>query len=101
MQTDRMAAARAAKGKGIKSNTATYDRQMTFKQAQMLKAISEDSPSKLRLFERVYAGKCSMREAIKAHCLECMGFDIAAIRDCTSDQCGLFNRRPYQTKESK
>jgi hypothetical protein len=96
MQTDRMAAARAANVEKNTAKNATYDRQMTFKQAQMLKAVSEDAPSKLRLFGRVYSGKCSMREAVKAHCLECMGFDIAAIRECTSSQCGLWGKRPYQ-----
>ena len=48
------------------------------------------------LFERAWAGKCSPREAIKAQCLECNGFDRQAITDCLSPACSLWMFRPFQ-----
>jgi len=52
------------------------------------------------LLERALTGKCSPRMAIKAQCLECVGFDRAAITDCTAYACPLWHYRPYQTKDS-
>ena len=52
--------------------------------------------SSQKLFERVYAGKASPRTAIKAQCLECVGFERAAITGCTAYACPLRNLRPYQ-----
>lgn len=37
-----------------------------------------------KLFERSYAGKVSPRTAIKCFCLECVGFERAAITDCAA-----------------
>lgn len=99
MQNDPMAAARAARGKRIRVKDSDFTNAITPKQAQMLKAISEDAPSKLGLFRIVYSGKSTPRQAIKAHCLECMGFEVLAIRECTSSQCGLWGKRPYQEKQ--
>ena len=99
MQNDPMAAARAAKGKRIRAKDSDFAYAFTPKQEQMIKAVSEDAPSKLGLFRSVYSGKSTPRQSIKAHCLECMGFEVRAIRECTSSQCGLWGKRPYQTKQ--
>ena len=64
----------------------------------MLKQVSEDAPSKLGLFRRVYSSTASPREAIRAKCLECDWMDVASIRECTGTACPLFRFRPYQTK---
>jgi hypothetical protein len=68
------------------------------KRANRLKAISEDAPSKAKLFERVYRGAASPRSAIKAQCLECLGFNTDDIRHCTAPACPLFNYRPFQKR---
>lgn len=47
-------------------------------------------------FVAAWAGKCSPRRAIKAQCLECVGFDRQGITACTCWACPLWNFRPYQ-----
>jgi hypothetical protein len=49
-------------------------------------------------FVRSWAGKASPRTAIKAQCLECQGFDRAAITDCQSFACSLWEYRPFKPK---
>jgi hypothetical protein len=48
------------------------------------------------IFARAYGGAASPREAIKAKCLECIGFERAEITRCTSWGCPLWPYRPYQ-----
>jgi len=52
-------------------------------------------------FVAAWAGKCSPRRAIKAQCLECIGFDRQAITDCTCYACSLWEFRPFQHKTIK
>jgi hypothetical protein len=40
----------------------------------------------------------SPRRAIRAQCLECCGFDVLAITECTAYACALWNFRPFQAK---
>jgi hypothetical protein len=47
-------------------------------------------------FVAAWAGKCSPRRAIKAQCLECLGFDRQAITECTGWACPLWHFRPFQ-----
>ena len=62
----------------------------------MLKQVSEDAPSKLGVFRRVYSATASPREAIRAKCLECAWMSVADIRECPSSACPLWGFRPYQ-----
>lgn len=64
--------------------------------ARMLRQVSEDAPSKLGVFKRVYSSTASPREAIRAKCLECCWMDVAGIRECTGTACPLWRHRPYQ-----
>jgi hypothetical protein len=41
-------------------------------------------------------GTCSPRSAIKAKCLECVGYVRADITNCTAPTCALYQYRPYQ-----
>ena len=66
------------------------------KRVLMLKQVSEDAPSKLGVFKRVYASTAAPRTAIKAKCLECCWMDVAGIRECTATACALWGFRPYQ-----
>ena len=62
------------------------------------KQVAEHYPSRMGLFRKVYHGQASPREAIKAFCLECNGWEEAAIRVCPSTACPIFKFRPYQVK---
>ena len=66
------------------------------KRARMMRQVSEDAPSRLGVFKRVYASTASPREAIRAKCLECCWMDTPSIRDCTGTACPLWHFRPYQ-----
>ena len=70
-------------------------------QAKRLRQVSEHYPSRLGLFRRVYGGQTSPRDCIKAFCLECNGWEEAAIRDCCDKGCPLYRQRPYQKKGRK
>jgi hypothetical protein len=48
------------------------------------------------LLSRCYSRKASPRQAIKAFCQECCGYDRAAIAECSGYACPLFHFRPYQ-----
>lgn len=54
------------------------------------------------LFERVYGlnplKKATPRQRVKAQCLECMGFDRAAIAGCPCFACSLWEIRPFRAK---
>jgi len=69
--------------------------------ARRLKQVSDNHPSRLGLFKRVLSGRNGYAQCIKAFCLECNGFETAAIRDCTALGCPLWHRRPYQVKKAK
>ena len=66
--------------------------------AKRAKRLASCPMSCRKLFERSYAGKTSPRASIKAFCLECVGFDRAAVTTCTAYACPLWNLRPYQPK---
>ena len=65
------------------------------------KQVVEHYPSRMGLFRRVYHGQASPRECIKAFCLECNGWEEAAIRVCGDRACPLWRLRPYQAVQRK
>ena len=58
-------------------------------------AVCRQSPRSAELFRRIYEGRASARQCIKGRCLECVGFDVTAIRECSAPACPLFNFRPF------
>lgn len=72
------------------------EQSIALKRARRLETVPV---SRRRVFERSWSGQASPRACIKAFCLECLGFDEAAIRDCTAWACPLWRLRPYQRKE--
>jgi len=57
----------------------------------------DTAPKKYRgILARCWSSKPSKPGCLKAMCLECVGFEIAAITQCTSYACPLFKVRPYQ-----
>ena len=67
-------------------------------QLRQLQQVSQDAPSRLKLFQRVYAWQTSPMECIKAFCLQCNGYQEASIRGCNAPACALYRLRPYQRK---
>ena len=46
---------------------------------------------------RAAAGKASPRAAMKAFCLECMGWDRGAVAACTALACSHYGYRPWRS----
>lgn len=64
------------------------------KQAIRLQGI----PSRHRSFLRAaYCGK-SLRKAVSAFCLDCVGHVPDEIRNCSAPDCPLWAVRPYRSK---
>lgn len=69
---------------------------------EKLRATIEKVPIKWQsLTERAYAGTGSKSNAIKAKCLECVGYEDAKenVGGCKCFSCPLWAYRPYQAKE--
>ena len=45
--------------------------------------------------------KPSKAEALRAKCLDCVCWERAEVRDCTSQNCPLWVHRPYATKNKR
>lgn len=78
------------------SETASLSEKMDRKRAGRLATMPESCQGP---FKRSYARKASPRTAIKAFCLECVGFDRVAVAECAAYACPLWNYRPFQPKE--
>ena len=48
------------------------------------------------LFSRVYSGKASPRQAIRAKCMDCSNWQRAEVRFCTVSDCALWPYRPFR-----
>lgn len=77
------------------SMDASLNEKITQTRGKRLSTIPESAQS---VFQRSWAKKASPRQAIKAQCLECMGFDRKGIAGCTSYACSLWEYRPFQNK---
>ena len=62
------------------------------KREARLEAVRRDAPRYLATFKRAYAGK-SLRAAVNAFCIECVGYDAAAVKECTAPACPLWSCR--------
>jgi hypothetical protein len=67
------------------------------KQRQRLEYVATHHPERLALFERIYSGKASPRQCVKAFCLECNKWSETAIDNCGIFKCPLWRQRPFQT----
>ena len=75
------------------NKTSPLDEKITGKRVARINTAPE---SFRKLLTQAVSGKCSPRQAIKAQCAECCGFDREAISDCTCWACPLWTFRPYQ-----
>lgn len=64
---------------------------------ERVQAALADAPSSARKsLGRAFSGVASPRQAIKAACLTCTGFDRSSIQKCTAWACPLWRYRPFQ-----
>jgi len=75
------------------TTTLSLDEKIAAKRVGRLATTPE---SCRKLFVAAWSGKASPRQAIKAQCLECNGFDRQAIAECTCWACPLWNFRAFQ-----
>lgn len=59
------------------------------------KRIAEAGPLYRTIMLKAYEGKGSPRQAIKAMCLHCTGYERETIAACTGYSCPLWAFRPY------
>jgi hypothetical protein len=59
-------------------------------------AIAEAPESSKNTLTRALCGNASPRGAIKAFCLQCVGFVRSDVKNCTARACALHAYRPYQ-----
>lgn len=60
--------------------------------------VAEAPESIQGILTRCYNGKCSPRAAIKAFCLQCVGYNRQDVTNCTALGCPLHQYRPFQVK---
>ena len=65
---------------------------------RVAKAIDEASLLYRPVMRKAYQGTASPRSAIKAQCLQCVGFDRSMVTYCTGYSCPLWAYRPYQIR---
>ncbi len=79
------------------SHAIYTDLQIKDRQSAKLKEIATRNPRYKKTFERAFSGK-SLRAAVRAMCIECIGFEFDAVVNCTAPECPLFNQRPGAAK---
>lgn len=62
------------------------------------KRISEAPQSCQNTLARAFSGSASPRQAIKAMCLACVGYERKSIENCSGWSCPLWKHRPYQSE---
>ena len=86
----------------IDSDTASHQRdqsqghdagEIDAKRTKKLADVQRYAPRYLATFQRAFAGN-SLRAAINAFCIECVGFVAADVVTCTAPDCPLFSCRP-------
>ena len=57
----------------------------------------DSAPESCRgILKRAYSGDAPPRGAIKAFCLQCVGYNRQDVAGCTAFACPLHKYRPYQ-----
>jgi len=68
--------------------------------AQIQRVVEQAPNSVQNTLRQAFLGSASPRRAIKAMCcLSCVGYDRAAIQNCTGWSCPLWKYRPFQADE--
>jgi hypothetical protein len=68
-------------------------RSLTTAQENLLKSVPASQKS---LFIGVFSGKRGRTDAMRAKCLDCVGFARNEVRECRVTACPLWRIRPFQ-----
>ena len=60
------------------------------------RALANAPESAKNTLARAFSGSASPRQAIKAMCLVCVGYDRQEVKNCSSYACPLWAYRPFQ-----
>lgn len=66
---------------------------------QVEKVVRSAPESVKGTLTRAFSGDSSPRQAIKAMCLTCVGYERKQIENCTGWSCPLWAYRPYQSEQ--
>lgn len=80
-------------------STSVLPNRNSEEQAEFL--ASSVPASARKLVARAFTGSLSPRQAIKAKCLDCSGYQRAEVTHCTVILCPLHRYRPYQETHRK
>ena len=88
-------AAKAGRGKTLDQLLTDANLNIGEKQRAKIRQRLADMPSSCRrTYLQALTGK-SKRAAIKAFCLECVGWERVAVAECTASACPLYLYRPF------
>ena len=85
----------AIRGTAAETSVCDLEQRIALKRAARLKTTPESAKGHI---VAAWSGNCAPRRAIKAFCLECVGFDRQAIAGCAAYACPLWCFRPFQQK---
>jgi hypothetical protein len=68
---------------------------------RVIRMVSDAPESAKKTLTGAFSGSASPRQAIKAMCLTCVGYDRVAIKDCSGYSCPLWKYRPFQAGEAE
>lgn len=69
------------------------------KRAAKLEDVRRHAPRHVGTFQRAFEGK-SLRAAVKANCVDCMGYDAGAVAGCSAVTCPLWLQRPGRRRNA-
>ena len=68
------------------------------REERVKKAIAESGPLYRTIMQKAYDGTAAPRSAVKAMCLQCVGYVRDDITHCSAHSCPLWAFRPYVLK---
>lgn len=68
---------------------------------RVLEIVSLAPESVQKSLREAFSGSASPRQAIKAMCLTCTGYERDTIRNCTGYACPLWSYRPFQVEDTQ
>jgi len=74
----------------------TLERLDPVKRKQVRDRVENIPESRIRAYLKATLGNGSPSNAIKAHCMECVGWNTNEIKECTCYGCALYEFRPYK-----
>jgi hypothetical protein len=105
MATKEQLAAATAASVAARQNASTFNPLVALQEAKIDPAspIGRSAAKLLAQMPPIYrggyldalAGK-SLRAAVNAHCLECVGWQREEVKRCTAYGCAMYGYRPYQ-----